>query len=114
MHTLNISKGITYDILIDKLKTNQFKKVVVLTGAGISVSSGIPDFRSPGTGIYANLQKYKLKKPEDLFSLYYFIENPDVFYAFCKEFDLENFDPTPTHHFIRLLHDKGVLSMNMT
>jgi NAD-dependent deacetylase len=29
--------------------------VVVLTGAGVSVPSGIPDFRSPGTGLWANV-----------------------------------------------------------
>jgi len=34
-----------------------------MTGAGISVSAGIPDFRSPETGLYANLQKYNLPSP---------------------------------------------------
>ena len=34
-----------------------------MTGAGISVSAGIPDFRSPKTGLYANLQKYNLPSP---------------------------------------------------
>src|ERR671910_3127073 len=28
---------------------------VVLTGAGVSVPSGIPDFRSPGTGLWENV-----------------------------------------------------------
>ena len=33
----------------------QARSVVALTGAGISVPSGIPDFRSPGTGIWENV-----------------------------------------------------------
>ena len=31
------------------------RSVVALTGAGISVPSGIPDFRTPGTGIWENV-----------------------------------------------------------
>jgi NAD-dependent protein deacetylase/lipoamidase len=33
----------------------QADSVVALTGAGVSVPSGIPDFRSPGTGLWANV-----------------------------------------------------------
>lgn len=48
-------------------------KILVMTGAGISVSAGIPDFRSPGTGVYSNLEEYNLPKPEALFDLEYFV-----------------------------------------
>jgi NAD-dependent deacetylase sirtuin 2 len=34
-----------------------------MTGAGISVSAGIPDFRSKGTGLYDNLKEYDLPHP---------------------------------------------------
>jgi len=59
-----------------------FKKVTVMTGAGISVSAGIPDFRSPGSGVYDNLKDFDLPTPEALFSLEYFKEKPEAFYKF--------------------------------
>jgi hypothetical protein len=33
------------------------KNIIVLSGAGISTAAGIPDFRTPGTGLYYNLKK---------------------------------------------------------
>lgn len=33
------------------IQNNQAKKILVLSGAGVSCSAGIPDFRSPGTGL---------------------------------------------------------------
>lgn len=104
----------TYDHLVHGLKEGKFKNIMVMTGAGISVSAGIPDFRSPGTGVYANLAKYKLPSPEALFTLDFFINNPEPFYDFAQNFDLTKFNPTPTHFFIKLLQDKGILFANPT
>ncbi len=101
-------------MLIAGFKAQAFKKIAVLTGAGISVSAGIPDFRSPGSGIYANLSKYKLNRPEDLFTLSFFQQNPQAFFEFAKEFDLDKYEPTLTHYFIRLLELKGLLHINLT
>ena len=54
------------------------KNIVILTGAGISTSAGIPDFRSPSTGLYANLARLNLPTPESVFELDYFRQNPKV------------------------------------
>ena len=50
--------------------------VVALTGAGISVPSGIPDFRSPGTGIWKNVD------PMEVAHIDAWREDPERFWSF--------------------------------
>jgi len=38
----------SYIQLLDGLRKQEYRRVVFLTGAGISVAAGIPDFRTPG------------------------------------------------------------------
>ncbi|GAM24735.1 hypothetical protein SAMD00019534_079100 [Acytostelium subglobosum LB1] len=96
------------------IKAGHAKNIVVLTGAGISVAAGIPDFRSPTSGLYYNLEKYNLPYKTAIFDIEYFAENPKPFFLIAKELYPGNFQPTPVHHFIKLLHDKNVLLRNYT
>jgi len=104
----------SYQDIVDGLKNGEYKKVLVLTGAGVSVSAGIPDFRSPGTGIYDNLAEYNLPRPEAIFTLDYFLDKPEPFYKFSQHFDLSACNATPTHYFVKLLQEKGLLWKCMT
>jgi hypothetical protein len=67
-------------------------KILVMTGAGISTAAGIPDFRSPGTGLYDNLQKYNLPDPQAVFQIDYLKENPKPFFLLAKELYPGNFN----------------------
>ena len=116
------------------------KRAVVITGAGISCSSGIPvcfysnpwflscflsylrqkDFRS-SDGLY-NLVKSRypnvVMKGRDLFSASLFRESEStrLFYSFIAELKLsvDKARPAPTHHFIKMLDTKGKLLRSYT
>ena len=80
-----VYKKISIDEVVTKMKAKEYKRVVFLTGAGLSVSAGIPDFRSPGSGLYSKLEKYQLPYPEAIFELNYFKKNPKAFLTLSKE-----------------------------
>lgn len=77
------------------------RNVVFLTGAGISVPSGIPDFRS-SNGLYA-------KYGQEIFDIDHFHAHPDKFYAFAKEGLISMLDcqPNAAHRLIAELEEKG-------
>lgn len=77
-------------------------------------AAGIPDFRSPGTGLYHNLQKYNLPHPQAIFELDFFKDNPKPFFELAKELYPGKFKPTICHYFIKLLADKGMLLRHYT
>lgn len=55
------------------------KKIVFLTGAGISAESGIPTFRSAVNGIWENYPVEKVATHKAI------VNNPDLVYKFCNE-----------------------------
>ena len=55
------------------------KKIVFLTGAGISAESGIPTFRDAVTGLWEN------HRVEDVATHRAIVEHPDVVYNFMNE-----------------------------
>ncbi|KAL9468553.1 hypothetical protein ACSS6W_010247 [Trichoderma asperelloides] len=102
------------EAVAEYIKSGDARRIVVLTGAGISTAAGIPDFRSPKTGLYSNLARLKLPYAEAVFDIAYFRNRPEPFYVLAQELYPGKFQPTVSHAFIALLAQKGLLQMLFT
>ena len=66
--------------------------------------------RSPGTGLYDNLQQYNIPYPEAIFDIDYFHQNPRPFFTLAKElYPSGKYRPNYIHYLVRLLYDKEML-----
>ena len=106
---LQVLEELSFNGIVRYIRDGKAKRIVTLAGAGISTSAGIPDFRTPGSGLYDNLQKYDLPTPQSIFEIDFFRENPTPFFKLAKELYPGSFSPTPSHYFIKLLEKKGIL-----
>ncbi|MBV8432491.1 MAG: NAD-dependent protein deacylase [Solirubrobacterales bacterium] len=86
------------------------ESVVALTGAGISVPSGIPDFRSPGTGLWTKVN------PMEVAHIDVFQREPERFWSFYgQRFDaLDDKRPNRAHEVLAELEQAGLLEAVIT
>lgn len=93
-----------YEILKDTIARS--RSIVVFTGAGISVPSGIPDFRS-ASGIYNQKTKFNAS-PEEIISHSFFMKYTKEFYEFYKEkMCYPEAKPNLAHKYFADLEKKG-------
>jgi NAD-dependent deacetylase len=88
----------------------QSKHAVVLTGAGISTSSGIPDFRSAGTGLWSR------DEPLEAASLSSFRTAPEKFFSWFRPLagQIFNAEPNPAHRALAELEKAGCVQSIIT
>lgn len=86
------------------------RSTVVLTGAGVSVPSGIPDFRTPETGMWANVD------PMEVAHIDTFQSDPARFWSFYGErfASLGDKRPNGAHEVLAELEKRGLIDAVIT
>ena len=89
---------------------NQAEAIVAITGAGISTPSGIPDFRSPDSGLWENAD------PLHVASIFAFRRNPKHFYNWIRPHSplFLTAEPNPAHYALASLERDGKLKAVIT
>ena len=83
---------------------------VALTGAGLSTPSGVPDFRSPESGLWQQVDPFAVA------SLYAFRSRPQAFYEWIRPMvrRVWNAAPNPAHLALAYLEKIGILKATIT
>jgi NAD-dependent deacetylase len=81
------------------------ERAVALTGAGVSVPSGIPDFRSPGSGLWEKVD------PMEVAHIDAWRRDPDRFWSFYSQrfATLTDKLPNEAHHVLAELERRGLI-----
>jgi NAD-dependent deacetylase len=86
------------------------RHAVALTGAGISTPSGIPDFRSAGSGLW------EIANPDEVATIYAFRENPQRFFNWIRPLAamIHDAQPNAAHRALAQLERAGILHTIIT
>lgn len=98
----------SYAQLCEMLLSSQH--TVVLTGAGISTRSGIPDFRSPDSGIWQHVD------PMEVASIWGFRQAPERFYSWLRPLaqKMAQAAPNAAHWALAKLEQAGLIDLIIT
>ncbi len=107
---MGTTDGITPEIQRAARLIKASKKATVLTGAGFSTPSGVPDFRTPGSGLWARYL------PMEVASLSTFRYDPEKFFAWLRPLasHMLGAKPNPAHKALAELESHGYIKTIIT